>query len=572
MAKHLDAWLTAFVEAELRAAIAWKQQARKYPKVKIDPDERFSDDGSNFRSVAGRNQLPRDAKVQLLKVFSASDPAIVLISDGVSQLKAILFEDALSTLETGLTQKLDLDVEGDVISLNEVTVISTPYGPSEGFLQFSVHAIEYHHHLRKTIGNPAHISKHQSIASLIEETTRIRHWQSQDDQGAHDADISLADATETNDAAASQIDDRAITHIDSSPVAKSVQRSSPAATSTTPLKRGVLATQVATQVPAKRKSVGLSLSSDGIEVESGVNLDRPKGPAFAIDNHRSTAPVAKRSLLLGLLGKEKPNPSEQVVEASAAGGAHDDATPDEEAADSPEGHAVHVPEHTLPAPSVHDEVISSAAVRHAYARTPEPQSIGPRIPYGRRKVPANQQHLLDNRASWQPSLPGDQFPVPNVPIELLEQWNNAAFPVQPSHPVGAEVVHEVHDQPMSDAPENESEQSDDSSSSSSDEEVGPSQWPESPPQTRKAMLPPDSTFGSNTTGTQASPHKLPLRSPAKSTALSPNGTPSVIVKATQTSSNSDDMEMNVPRALPDPAAEHRKRRSEYFEAAQRREW
>ena len=43
--------------------------------------------------------------------------------------------------------------------------------------------------------------------------------------------------------------------------------------------------------------------------------------------------------------------------------------------------------------------------------------------YARRRIPRDQQTLLDEASSWLPALPGKTFPQPNVPIELLKRWN-----------------------------------------------------------------------------------------------------------------------------------------------------
>lgn len=59
----LDPWLADFLWEEIANVIAWTRHL-KANKVKPDPDGRFNDDGSNFRS---RNSDKEDA-VQLILV------------------------------------------------------------------------------------------------------------------------------------------------------------------------------------------------------------------------------------------------------------------------------------------------------------------------------------------------------------------------------------------------------------------------------------------------------------------------------------------------------------------------
>lgn len=135
----------------------------------------------------------------------------------------------------------------------------------------------------------------------------------------------------------------------------------------------------------------------------------------------------------------------------------------------------------------------------------------PRLPYGRRKVPANQQLLLNENSSWLPSLPGCHFPRPNVPIELLTKWNSAPSPSQRSTAAFNESASHSRDEHSLRASSSTSrrtsrEQGKISPSSSSrstddsDEPVDESDWPLSQPQARPD-LPPDSSTGTFIPGT-----------------------------------------------------------------------
>ena len=65
--KSLEPWLSAFIRAEIDAVIDWKHQLESYPEIKRDPDERFSDDGSNFRS-RHTSLSPERCRLQLIEV------------------------------------------------------------------------------------------------------------------------------------------------------------------------------------------------------------------------------------------------------------------------------------------------------------------------------------------------------------------------------------------------------------------------------------------------------------------------------------------------------------------------
>ena len=116
-----------------------------------------------------------------------------------------------------------------------------------------------------------------------------------------------------------------------------------------------------------------------------------------------------------------------------------------------------------------------------------PKSSGSRVVYGRRNVPVDQTVLLDKQFSWYPPEPGQRSPYPNVPIELLTQWN---APDAPYSQTANARVDSDHSARMSISDEDLSE------SSSDDEELRPSQWSASPPDHArpKQILPPDSSI------------------------------------------------------------------------------
>lgn len=61
-------WLATLIETELENVIAWKSIVKPDPDADGEQRSRFSDDGSNLRSVVGSPPLDSDSTVQLLEV------------------------------------------------------------------------------------------------------------------------------------------------------------------------------------------------------------------------------------------------------------------------------------------------------------------------------------------------------------------------------------------------------------------------------------------------------------------------------------------------------------------------
>ncbi|KAK5700571.1 hypothetical protein LTR97_005088 [Elasticomyces elasticus] len=555
MAGPLKEWLGPFVAAELAHVLAWNKARTESSSLKKEPEDRFNDDGSNFRSTVTSPPLTSDCKVQILSIISSKKPATLRVSDGVCSIRATLSENARTLLEKELEEELSEDTTGDVVSLTSLTVISTPYGDAEGLVQLSIEELQYHFHLRKKLSNSRAIEETPEVKKLLDEVRRLRTAQYDDEE-----------------------DDTDVPATQSSAVSNGVVAGT---------KRKV----VASPAPVRRKRLAPSLSKEGYEVEEGVNLARPAAP---LQDHRTNnvshqKPAAiggKGAALLSLLGGPRAAPAEM---------ARSD---------------VDIPKVARPT----REQRTAEASAQVMEGTPKvsPQQATPRqstrVPYGRRRIPENQQRLLDSKDSWFPPLPGRRFPAPNVPMELLTLWNAQASQPPPSETTeatqaGAEEASKNKVILISSSDESSEVSSEESSEA---EEISPSQWPPSQP-TKGEMLPPDSTLGSRLSGQSvASPQKLPLRSPVKSQSVLPNGTfgniptgpralqnqparspakalitnkPSpgkraseVLIKGTQYSATSDEMEMDVPRPLPDPAVAHRQRRSEHMRAAQRQDW
>lgn len=69
--RSLSPWLEDFISTEIKQVIDWR--ALLDDVVKPDPDSRFEDDGSNFRSVT--TDMPTHCLVQLVEVTQLSSKA-----------------------------------------------------------------------------------------------------------------------------------------------------------------------------------------------------------------------------------------------------------------------------------------------------------------------------------------------------------------------------------------------------------------------------------------------------------------------------------------------------------------
>ncbi|EMC94573.1 hypothetical protein BAUCODRAFT_25735 [Baudoinia panamericana UAMH 10762] len=545
MAGSLTEWLAPFIVAELQAVLAWSKALRGAPKIKNDPDGRFSDDGSNFKSIVLAHTTTSDRKVQLISVDSVG-PCKVSLSDGRHSIRCELSEQAVKALEVEMGEKLTQETRGDVFSIDDITVISTPYGPLHGLVQLHVGNVHYQYHLRKKQGEPSLISQHEDIVRHLREIERIRGHTLANREEASEDDNHFA------------------------------QSAGPAFEKQS---GSVKETQASTSQVGRRKRPRVpSLARDGFEVERGINLASPLPPNQSLKVTAVQPMAAQGAALLSLLGVGKPKMAAQ-------------------------GETRHVDASGQP-----ESFSQSVTLQHQ--STPSPRI--PRVPYGRRRVPFVQQRLLERSDSWYPSPPGQQFPKPSVPIDLLKDWNNQVQPDASPATKAQSPATMLGTPAKRKAEEPESREADASSlrSSSEGEQFSGSQWPQSQSPPKRSMLPPDSTvesglFGqqrarpshhigppslktipspgnltrlSPTTPQPTSPklQSLPVRSPMKHPLapkpLPPSSALGAVVRSTQYAEDRDDMELDVPRPLVDPAIVQRQRRSEFMKLAQRRRW
>ncbi|KAI7237078.1 hypothetical protein KC330_g3312 [Hortaea werneckii] len=553
MAKSLQPWLGDLVEGELNAVIEWHKATQNAPKIKRDPDSRFHDDGSNFRSAVQSPPLTLDSKVQILEVICLSPSPIMLLSDGNVSVKAKLSETAVSVIEDELEEPLSTDMKGDVISINSINVVSTPYGPADGCLQLEVENLQYLYHLRKTVGTPDAIGQRQNVSTLLEEIRAIRAQQYTDGSptdalSKHPRSRQTSVVPQSQAAAGSAHYDTGApeAQLDEGGSQPGSLSNSSTKTQTSPTIHSLQTQQgFATQAkaPLKKARKGPSLGKEGYEMADGVNLAKPMGPALGIDKNAVTSPprslraeasTTNTAQLLNLFGGGTKAPSrpsnageviEIDVEKSADGDKATAATPRVERLGATDHEAFH------------------NSQRSVKRRRLSAQNSETRIEYARRKIPAQQQSLLERKESWFPSMPGQVFPVPNVPIELLKAWDLAArdnhteSAHEASHKRDLESVGGAAPAIERNGHDRDGGDLDTSSSSSSDEELGESQWPASQSTPTKdfssplkrSTLPPDSTEESaggsyKPSRSPEKPDNVQSRSPARSSRHMPEAT------------------------------------------------
>ncbi|KXT04449.1 hypothetical protein AC578_3627 [Pseudocercospora eumusae] len=375
--KSLRLWLADYIWEEISHVLTWKQGSDA--AIKRDPETRFSDDGSNFRSKS----LPPDGcDVQLIQVLSSKDTVIGFVSDGATKVKAQFSDEAVAAFEEATDESLDVGVTGDVFQIKKVTVVSTPFGPADGFVQLNIEELFYKHHLRKTVGHPKPIEEHENIRLLLENIKAIRVPSIR--EGPEEVEpvqptrpppieIEIDDDDDDDD---DQIRPYQI------PQTQSSRRNGP------------------------------SLAHDGYEIERGVNLDQPVRANHLLE----LMGKSKAKSTPSVPPKTKPLSAPQTARLPIA--ARSDARsemPDVSMRDaSPECTAA-------PAPSAEQ---STAVVVDTPVKPRPSQSDN--MKYGRRKIPDNQRKLLESASSWHPTPPGRTPVHPNVPIELLSKWNAEA--------------------------------------------------------------------------------------------------------------------------------------------------
>ncbi|TKA23261.1 hypothetical protein B0A50_07318 [Salinomyces thailandicus] len=524
MAKSIQPWLGAFVHGELAAVVQWTKSSHEAPNIKTDPDTRFHDDGSNFRSAVSTPPLSVESKVQLLKVLAIGTSPIVVLSDGASSMKARLSDHAVTVLEDELEESLSLEMRGDVFSLVAVNVVSTPVGPADGHVQLEVEDLQYQYHLRKTAGTPIPIERQTEVSGLVDAIRNIRVRQYTDEEPLTTT-LPKAALRSISPQASLGAHQRAAAHAEER--LPSTAMSQDGAQSQSLHGSPVLQTQapVATQVnpPPRKAKKGPSLAVEGFEMTTGLNLAKPSAPA--LDSTPQVVSNPKRTAkLLDLLG----GPSKAPPLLSSA------------------------------APSVDVNIESED------------------------QAPPNQPSRasrLSQKHSWYPPLPGQQFPTPNIPIELLQAWTSNGEESSRKPQQTSEVARQV----------SEDQQSGDHSTLQEYTIASQGSVKRAVTFAAQAFEKSTSQPGSQQPGPD-NRHQQPLNGKQHARGTSGRSGPggvdarqastssprssglATVIKGTQFSNEGSEMEVDVPRPLTDPREKHHAKRTQHFKGAQRKTW
>jgi hypothetical protein len=507
-------WLRPFVESELSAIIDWKRNIQDTGAFRSAKqyDGRINDDGSNFSSRTSTDQ--DDFYVQIADVLT-TNPTSVTLTDGVSSLRAVLSDEAVHVIESELDEELSKGTVGDVINLSDFTLFSTDLGPSDGFVHLAVRTVSYRYHLRKIAKSTCRIEDYEEIRNSITKGFRaLRRRQFSLEQGTQHDPLDLSEDDGVSGA-----------NTDPATVNRSWRRSQS--------QDQTIATQV---IPRKR--AGPSLTKDGYEFENGVNLQGPQAANFST----SSKSRDKITSLLDLLGQGPiapplaQIPKSPQADISLKPGAPLRASSGPEMTKSPpsrtrraqdvaqdsqhdlEGHS-RSPENDLNTPKA-SQTPSSSRLLHNSAVPPQQPSLQqdsatskengvnlaaklPTVPRVRHhEIPRDQRRLLEAPSAWLPSLPGQQFPQPNVPVDILRKWNERAqrqSQIQSSNSKAADAeeldvfgAQNDGDSYSAEQDASKGEHDDNETDTSSEEEIP---WSSSPPAVRD-LLPPDSTMNS----------------------------------------------------------------------------
>jgi hypothetical protein len=261
MKQRVD-WLGSFVEQELRAVIAWKQHNLGEPR---DAEGRSHDDGSNYASKAQASFLPNDSHVQVTQILSLDTEVIALVSDGFTSCRAFLAPEVVEQIEAEIGEELDDNATGDVISVREMVTVSTPLGTPDDCIYLKILKADYQFHLRKCYAGATPIEHRPEVDRLIK-IELMGVWQRQqhllERPDGDVVDLTSDDADAAHDTPRSQ---QSMVASQASPGIQTQLHS-----------QGAIATQIA--IP--RKPRGPTLNNDGFEIESGDNLQRPRGAAL----------------------------------------------------------------------------------------------------------------------------------------------------------------------------------------------------------------------------------------------------------------------------------------------------
>jgi hypothetical protein len=542
-------WLATLVETELENVIAWKSIVKPDPGASDEHRSRFSDDGSNLRSVVGPPSLDSESTIQLLEVRELTQNTFISylsltisqkpgsnarakipISDGDVSVLAILSDTAWDAYDKGLEEGEE-PRKGDLILCKKITVISTTYGPSEERVKLRIEDLELTGNFRKIIGQPTSLLQKASIAALREriEDLRLKQLQSEvlledqeddvpikeeDEEDAGDDDDDEIEDAAGNDEENEGVANRAsATHVDS-PTASNLEALQNAVPSIDTQPES-LRTQLPTAPiipPRHLTSPAIPNTNSMAQIETQLPLEAmqtqaPSQPRKPLRRNRGGFSMGREGFE-PTRGDNLTGPQAPILHARQASLSPE--PPRNMLLDVFSKLPAQVPRKRSPEPSVPgsaqlvvEQIVVETPTKPKRSTASSAGQDSTPAPRKRYRIPRDQRALLDHPSSWIPSAPGQEFPHPNVPIGLLKAWNakatsatNPASQSSPSPSIEQSSAHKslevLQPEPQATtAAEVEDESESESEASDTSEDKPLSGWSESP--SRSQMLPPDSS-------------------------------------------------------------------------------
>lgn len=412
-------------------------------------------------------------------------------------------------------------MKGDIFVCKQITVVSTPHGQPDRRIQIKIEDLDFTGENNRRIGQLVPAVEREAVVASLEKIKRLRlkeyevaaideeEQQHGNDDGAEDELSSDetengAHQDESNNRGTSKLDpkaklDRAVqsnmtpgpgstarpkgtrspstspTRLSHDAILSSTRKSAASEQMDTQIPSDALQTQAAPQArkPVKRTRGGYSMGREGFEAARGDNLAGPQAPTL---QHRRES-----------LPSKEPNNKLLNIINNLPGQAQKRPSPE--------------PSAPVSAQRVTEDIVveTPSQPKRTLAMSTAQASTQPRLQ--RYRVPADQRKLLDDVSSWLPSATGQEFPHPNVPIELLKAWNIKAMAPHQSSQMSHFATIERSSAPKSieeiERPSPKDEAMNESSSDSDGSDVSEDEllpWSQSPSQRRAPeMLPPDSS-------------------------------------------------------------------------------
>ncbi|KAF2863407.1 hypothetical protein K470DRAFT_255111 [Piedraia hortae CBS 480.64] len=327
-------------------------------------DSRFSFDGTAFKSEVQRSQVEEDYRAQLIKVVSATAPVKIMVSDGDASITAVLSPEAVKQLEEGLDEEVSQNIKNDIISVRNLSVISRIDGPSEDRFQIRIETLKYRKLVRATVGSPRHIHEFSFTQGLLRLVKAARNGAERETQ----------------------------------PAARTGKRS----------KRDAEGSSQERQSPLKKQKLDLSSDSSGVEMIEPLTKKPTSGNLSEASRLRATPQATPQRQKV-----DQPRSSTRTSPVAAEKAARKKRPQLPTRDDDPLRTSPQKADRSSAA------VPLSTTIEHPSGRQLE-------LRYARQKIPENQKALLEKPASWYPPGAGRQFPMPNVPLEVLERFKNPA--------------------------------------------------------------------------------------------------------------------------------------------------